>query len=246
MAWTTPSTWASGDWNIQIRDNMNYMFSNLPPIGSVIPFAGRDVMLPDISTGWIPCDGRTLSTIGTYADLHEVIGYNYGGSGGSFLIPNTNGRAVFGVGDATNAGGNNINAIVNASGDSGGTNHGSHGHGMMNPTNGTSNATVSSATQFAGGTHDHNFVTSAINHDHNFVDSGNVGRASSTVNNAAAPSHGHNFVSHNSSHGHTFAAHPGHEHSVASSISGGSTADSSQAVDMRPPFIGMYYIIRYV
>jgi len=247
MAWTTPSTWASGDWNIQIRDNMNYMFNNLPPIGSVIPFAGRDVMLPDVSTGWLPCDGRSLSTTGTYAALFNVIGYNYQitQSGATFLIPNTNGRAVFGVGDAANAGGTNINSLVNASGHTGGTNHGSHGHGMMDPANGNPNATVSSNMVGLYGSHDHNFVNSSIKHNHAFVASGN--RAVATGNlNAAAASHDHNHTEHDSSHGHSFDAHGGHQHYVDSSITAGSTSDSGEGVDMRPPFIGMYYIIRYV
>lgn len=242
MAWTTPSTWASGDWNIQIRDNMNYMFSNLPPIGSVIPFAGSDADLPDISTGWIPCDGRSLPTIGTYAALHAIIGYIYGGSGGSFLIPNTGGRAVFGVGYAGM--GNSINHNVDE-GDARGTNHLIHSHGMMDPTNGNSNALIDSETYGLGGNHNHAFQDGDTSHGHSFVASGNRNVSDGGVS-AAAATHNHGFAAVNNNHDHNFAEHDGHNHSVQSVISAGSTSDSHEGVDMRPPYLGMYYIIRYV
>lgn len=37
--------------------------------------------------GWMKCDGRTLS-VPQYHLLFQVIGYQFGGSGGSFSLPN--------------------------------------------------------------------------------------------------------------------------------------------------------------
>lgn len=43
--------------------------------------------------GWLLCDGRALSTE-TYALLFGVIGYDFGGSGNTFNLPDPRGRAV--------------------------------------------------------------------------------------------------------------------------------------------------------
>ncbi len=41
--------------------------------------------------GWLKCDGRLLSTT-DYALLFTVIGYNFGGSGNQFALPDSRGR----------------------------------------------------------------------------------------------------------------------------------------------------------
>ena len=53
------------------------------PTGSIIAFAGNAV----IPVGWLKCDATPLSTA-TYPSLFGVIGYTYGGSGGTFYAPN--------------------------------------------------------------------------------------------------------------------------------------------------------------
>lgn len=63
------------------------------PSGTINMYGGGSD--PD---GWLICDGRSFSTTGTYAALFAVIGYNYGGSGSSFNIPNALGRAPIGAG----------------------------------------------------------------------------------------------------------------------------------------------------
>lgn len=47
--------------------------------------------------GFIECDGRTLSRI-DYPDLFDVIGYQYGGSGNNFKVPNYRNRIMMGTG----------------------------------------------------------------------------------------------------------------------------------------------------
>lgn len=64
------------------------------PAGSIVQFGG-----PVAPAGFALCDGSSLSTT-TEASLFAVIGYTYGGSGGSFNVPNCKGRVAVGL-DAT-------------------------------------------------------------------------------------------------------------------------------------------------
>lgn len=59
--------------------------------GLVIPFAG--LQLP---FGWVFCNGASYPTDGVYSDLFSVIGYDFGGSGSSFKVPDLRGRIPFG------------------------------------------------------------------------------------------------------------------------------------------------------
>ena len=60
------------------------------PTGAISQFAGETA-----PTGFLLCQGQSISTT-TFADLFSVIGYTYGGSGGSFLIPNLQNRIPVG------------------------------------------------------------------------------------------------------------------------------------------------------
>lgn len=61
------------------------------PVGVVIMFAGQ--VAPE---GYFEADGRELST-SEYPDLFTAIGYIYGGSGGTFRIPDMRGEFVRGL-----------------------------------------------------------------------------------------------------------------------------------------------------
>jgi len=61
------------------------------PSGVISPFAGGSVPI-----GYVLCDGQSLNTT-TFANLFSVIGYTYGGSGSSFLVPNLKGRVPVGI-----------------------------------------------------------------------------------------------------------------------------------------------------
>ena len=65
------------------------------PTGGLVPFAGASA-----PTGYLLCDGTSVSTT-TYADLFAVVGYTYGGSGASFLLPDLRGRTAVGAGTGT-------------------------------------------------------------------------------------------------------------------------------------------------
>jgi microcystin-dependent protein len=71
---------------IVIHDGTNFCLVNNalagPPIGSITMFGGATAPF-----GWLLCNGAGVSTT-TYANLFAVIGYNFGGSGATFNLPN--------------------------------------------------------------------------------------------------------------------------------------------------------------
>lgn len=69
--------------------------SEVVPVGAYIPYGGATA--PE---GWLLCDGTAYSTA-TYARLFDVIGYSYGGGGGTFNVPDLRGRAPIGAGTGT-------------------------------------------------------------------------------------------------------------------------------------------------
>lgn len=74
------------------------------PIGALMHYAGSaDPIDVDSVKRWMICDGRSLSTTGTYASLFAVIGGVYGtaGGAGTFQIPDLRGRVAVGAGVGT-------------------------------------------------------------------------------------------------------------------------------------------------
>ncbi len=61
-------------------------------LGSIMPYAGTAA-----PTGWMLCDGASLSTT-TYAGLFAVIGYTYGGASSNFNLPDLRDRMIVGKG----------------------------------------------------------------------------------------------------------------------------------------------------
>ena len=74
------------------------LYSMLPPVGSLMPYAGNKSPL-----GWLVCDGTEYSTT-TYPNLYNVIGSTYNTStglpaptAGNFRVPNLLGRMPVGL-----------------------------------------------------------------------------------------------------------------------------------------------------
>ena len=65
------------------------------PTGAMLQYAGSSA-----PSGYLLCDGGSYSTT-TYAALYAVIGYTYGGSGGTFNLPDLRGRVPMGAGTGT-------------------------------------------------------------------------------------------------------------------------------------------------
>lgn len=75
------------------------------PTGSLIAYAGASA-----PTGWLLCDGTGKSTT-TYATLFATLAYTYGGSAGTFYLPDMRGRVPVGAGTGAQNGGSGSGAI---------------------------------------------------------------------------------------------------------------------------------------
>jgi microcystin-dependent protein len=82
--------WNGTGWDVPRAGSLN--LENLVPPGTVTQFAGATA-----PTGYLLCQGQSLSTT-TFGNLFNVIGYTYGGSGSSFLLPNLQNRVPVGKG----------------------------------------------------------------------------------------------------------------------------------------------------
>lgn len=209
------------------------------PTGAIIPYAGTSA--PD---GWSMCDGGSLST-STEADLFAVIGYTFGGSGGSFNKPDL--RQRFPLGVAESGTGNTLGAT-------GGTID--HNHSGPAHTHGVGSLATASA-----GVHNHGApdILSAGAHTHTFSDSFTTGSPNGSAKNvadggtiAAAFNHTHSgSVSgttsssgahiHSQSNGHRTTNDGAHTHTITGSTASGGTGSTGTA---NPPFIALNYIIK--
>lgn len=78
-----------------LRRSSAFAAHEKPVTGDIkMSFIGSDHL------GWMKCDGRSLSTA-QYALLYNVIGYQFGGSGASFNLPNPAGGVLGVVGQRT-------------------------------------------------------------------------------------------------------------------------------------------------
>ena len=134
----------------------------IPP-ATIFPFAGE--VEP---AGWVFCDGATYGTA-DHPNLFDAIGYQYGGSGSDFIVPDLRGRVIAGR-DMDNGGGtsgrlDNFTSSGTVSGVAGGSkNHSlsiseipAHDHGT---------STISSGVAQTAGAHTHSSITDATNTDH--------------------------------------------------------------------------------
>jgi len=98
---TDPANWIGSsqeeiDYAVRESNRMLEGFKVLPfnpfPVGMIFPF-GDDTAPP----GFIACDGSVLSAA-AYPELFAAIGYNFGGSGDDFNVPNLLNRVAVGSG----------------------------------------------------------------------------------------------------------------------------------------------------
>ena len=133
---------------------------NISPAGIILPYAGSSA-----PTGWLLCFGQSLSTA-TYAALFSVIGYTYGGSGGSFSLPDLRGRVIAGK---DNMGGTSANRLT-------GLTDGVDGD-VLGGSGGLETNTLTTAQIPA---HRHNVISNATNTGISLTGSNYVARSRST------------------------------------------------------------------
>lgn len=74
----------------KMLESMIFMAFNPIPVGLIHPFASAT-----IPEGYLLCDGSTLN-MSDYPELFAVIGYSFGGSGATFILPDLIDRTVIG------------------------------------------------------------------------------------------------------------------------------------------------------
>jgi microcystin-dependent protein len=125
------------------------------PIGIVMMYGGTTA---PPGGKWALCNGASLATV-TYPDLFSIMGYSFGGAGGSFSLPNFGGRTAVGptTGYTHGATGGTADAVVV-----------SHTH-PIDHDHGSSTTGIESATHtHAGVDHLHGVnITTSTNGSHN-------------------------------------------------------------------------------
>jgi microcystin-dependent protein len=206
----------------------------LMPTGSVISYAGSTA-----PSGWLLCDGAPLSTT-TYASLFAIIGYTFGGSGGTFNLPDLRGRFVRYDDNMGNHGIAGVTAAGAAARDSG------RSHGSAQTQTTAKNGMTVSSSNFtpvgsvpSGGSHGHDHVAFA-NYSYNgdsrvFLGGGGANSALNTGQNGSTQSTMPlQVTSGGSSHAHSFTGTSG---AVSTSLGTGDT-------ETRPINIALNAIIK--
>ncbi len=114
------ATAKAGTNNTELMTPLRVKQAAATPTGVILPFGGTSA-----PSDFLLCYGQSLST-STYADLHAVIGFTYGGSGSSFNLPDLRGRIVAGQDDMGGSSANRLTSPIN--GDTLGAAGGSESH----------------------------------------------------------------------------------------------------------------------
>jgi len=140
--------------------------SSLMPTGTVMPFAGDTLPNSD----WLFCGGQSLA-IADYQALYNIIGFNYGGSGSNFNLPDLRGRVIAGRDDMNGITANRLtsSSAANLNGVALGANNGDPGD-TGRGTNGSQEHTLATSEMPS---HTHYAVKRNATATNNYLQSGN-------------------------------------------------------------------------
>jgi len=229
------------------------------PVGLVMMWGAA---APPSNGKWLLCDGAPLQTA-TYPELFAVIGYTWGGSGGSFNAPNMGGKFPLGP-DATHAvgaTGGSANSSLPAHTHSIDHTHAANNTGFISADHTHLVSAMTGASDRALGTSsngDHSHVV-ALSGSSGFIVDGIGASPSAGIDlgeenaygfvpsTSVAGAHTHSVTDHL----HAFTANTGgvssnHTHSSQTPTFNGSSAQAGVAPTgtNMPPFLSIPYIIR--
>ena len=215
-------------------------------------------------SGWLLCNGASVST-STYSALFAVIGYTYGGSGGSFNLPNLSGRVPLGSGNSGNTFANS-KTLASQGGDEAINQVPSHSHSVQ-ITSANANAAhsheIQANTNNANASHSHEVQLSTNNtggHSHNMAyrnaEKGNNGNNvsdfggnDSNKSTGNAGSHSHNVQGDtknaNATHSHAIQTDTNNANATHSHAVQGQTGNAgNSSVEILPSYLVLNYIIK--
>jgi len=255
MIWTSSDV-AGGDEVLasqynELRADTATVLTSAVPIGTVLLWAGTDA---NLNTGWLVCDGSAINRT-TYSDLYTIQGNAFGAGDGSttFNIPDMRDRFVVGAGSSY---------AQNAQGGAS-TNNMAHTHTVNSHTHttGTHSHTVTSHRHstpnhsHGAGTYRARIMRASQYQMYMYQASSTGWTANVMVNlynsssNSTAQSTGVVISGSSSSAG---ASNTGYSAPTTNAVSAGTTggtgltsnSSGSATQENKPPYIGIFYIIK--
>ncbi len=211
-----------------ISANTYYARGNYYLDGYVLIPAGTIIQSAAINrpNGWLDCDGSSLSA-SAYADLFNAIGYAFGGSSGTFLLPDMRGRTGVGIGTGSGLSTRNL-----------GSTGGEEAHTL---TVGEMPAHTHTGTTNIAGDHTHGITDPGHTHTQSTIndDFNNSGGNPPSFTGDSAGTRVWNNISTNTT-GITINSAGNHSHGFTTN----STGDNNAHNNMQP-FLVLRYLIKY-
>ena len=236
---TLPTTAGSDTQVLSTNGSGVLSWATAVPTGAIFCVA----MLAAAPTGYVPCDGATYSTGGIYQALFEAIGHTYGGSGGSFQVPDLRGEFIRGLdnygGTASSRGARGVDSGRNSVNDVQGSQMQQHNH-SFSASNGTGSATTSNKSLvFSGQAFQISETFSAAPSPTGVFSKGSNQNGQLTPGNPDSSTTGTLNININASHDHTVSMN-----NISVSGSTGNQGGTGNSSENRPRNIAMMYIIK--